>query len=449
MITGLNTANIFSKLASNSSLLPMGIKDGAHTAGMTTASYITGKDVEGKDRLIDEAGTALIWIGGIPFYKKIIDFAVKMAGFDPKIDVRLLENKGKEILEKAKNHSATDVIESAIKKAESHKTLFQGIALGKFVASTVLTLGSYWALTNLRHKHTEKNIIKQIKKEEAAKKLKTENEAKNNSKTPALKQNNPSFGMNLDINALKSFMFNPVNNMKIVDGGITAERLSESRNPQDFLGYVVKEGAFWGLMYYAGDMIQNHFIKKAAEKGHPIDLDIKVLQDKDFQKAIKTGELRQALDAFPNAKNSEEIYDALFKQFKPTEKEIKGTMSDNLVVKMAEKSGIITTIKDQENLIDTRCFIDIDAVKKLKDHLTTFLDKAPKNTNGDKAIEAFLDKAVSLKRSAVLKNIGITSFALGVVVPGIMLAMRYSNKDNKEFAVKKQIHEKLKQNNLV
>ncbi|MFA7659464.1 MAG: hypothetical protein WCY19_08535 [Candidatus Gastranaerophilaceae bacterium] len=444
MIQLFNAANIFSKLASNSSLLPMGIKDGSHSIGMTTASYITGKEVEGKDRFIDEAGTELIWIGGIPLYKKIIDLTVyKLAKQDFNVDVRLFEDKSKTILKKAIEHAANTDIKNALEKASKHKGLFQGLALGKFIASTALTLVSYWALTNFRHKHTEKNIIKQIQEEEAIKKTAAQFGQKVQLNT-APKQNNLSFGMNLDINALKNFMFNPVNNMMILDGGITAERLGESRNPQDFMGYVIKEGAFWGFMYFAGDIIQNHFIKKAAKKNHPIDLDIKVLQCEEFKANVKNGELEKALKEFSTDKPDEEIYEALFKPCEPNKIVDKGTISDNLIVKMAKKSGIIKTVKGKEDIIDTRFHIDVDSVKKIKQNIANFLEKAPgASENNGEALEKFLKKAVSLKKGAILKNIGITSFSLGVIVPGIMLAMRYIDKDNKEFQVKKDIHAKL------
>ena len=40
-----------------------------------------------------------------------------------------------------------------------------------------------------------------------------------------------------------------------------AKRLTHSRNPQDFFGYVIKEASFWAFMYMAGPLIA-----KALEK---------------------------------------------------------------------------------------------------------------------------------------------------------------------------------------
>ena len=110
---------IYSKLGSNASLLPLFVKDMANSTGLTIGSYITGKDVEGKDRFIDEFGTQAIWLGGIPFFKKFTDLTLyKLLGVDPKFDVRNLKNK--EILEKAIEKSPTEQIKQSITKASKN-----------------------------------------------------------------------------------------------------------------------------------------------------------------------------------------------------------------------------------------------------------------------------------------------------------------------------------------
>lgn len=447
MITALNVANIFSKLGNNSSLLPIAVKDGAHSLGMTTASYITGDKIEGKDRFIDEFGTQAIWIGGIPFYKKLIDMTLyKFTKQDPVVDVRLLDEKSSNILKKAIKH-APEGLEDVIKEASKHNGLFKKLAFGKFIASTFLTLASYWALTNFRHKHTEKNIIKEIKKEEATKKANLKF-GQNKASNPTFKQHNPSFGMNMS--SLKNFMFDPVRNMMIVDGGITAERLSESRNPQDFMGYVIKEGAFWGFMYFAQDKIKDFLEAKSAKSGKPIDLDIKVLQDPEFKNAFINEKLEKALNDFAiEAKSDEEIYEALFASSKGAK------MSDNLIVKMAEKSGMLHLVSEKEakkskiefkpEQIDTRKYVDIDGIKGLKKKIATLLEKAKGQSN----LKEYIESLKGAKRITIIKSIGACIAALGVLVPMVILAMRCMDEDNKEFQVKKQLHEKLKQNNLV
>lgn len=423
MVTSIST-KIFATLGNNSSLVPLGIKDIGNTLGMTAGSYMTGSNVESKDRFIDEFGTQVIWILGIPFFKEVIDKTIyKAAKFDSKIDLRVLQNK--EIFKKAKEH-ATPELKEKFERVLKKEKLFKGLAMTKFAAATALTLASYSALTIFRHKHTEKNIMEELE-QEIKDKQKIAKENKN--------AKNPAFAMNMA--PLKQFMFDPVKNTMIIDGGITAQRLADSRNPQDFMGYIVKEGGFWVSMYFLGPWVQKVIEKAAAKNNKPIDLDIKILQDKEFKNAIKNGTLKGELAKFDVNKSDVEIYDSLFKQ------------EDNLVVKMAKKAGIIKTFKGSEK-IDTRKFIDIEQIKGtakkagLKEKLLNFEKAAhlPENKGAD----AFFKMAEKSKKWSIVKNMGASIGALGVIVPGIIVAMRYFSKDNKEFAVKKEMKEKLMQN---
>lgn len=438
LISPTITAKIFSTLGNNSSLIPLGIKDISNITGMTTGSYITGDKIEGKDRFIDEAGTLVIWLGGIPFFKKVIDKTIyKAAKFNPNIDTRVLHNK--DIFQIAKEKALPTAKESFERIAsEKNQKAFKNLAMGKFLLSTALTLGSYFALTMFRHKHTEKNIIKELKKEAEQKKAK---EAEFKGKQTAQK---PSFGMNMSV--LQQFMFNPVKNTMIIDGGITTQRLAESRNPQDLLGYVIKEGGFLAFMYFLGPAVQKYLEKKAAKSHKPIDLDIRVLQNEKFQQAIKDGTIKDHLAAFSAKGTDAEVYESLFKE----------ENKNNLVIEMAKESDIITTAKvNGKEVIDTQHFIDIDQIrgnskKKIVgitekiENLSKSLEEY-KNNGGESKV--FFDKLLRLKRMSIVKNIGFSIGALGVVVPGIMVAARLLNKDNKEFAVKKEIHEKLKKQN--
>lgn len=439
MISPTITANIFSKLGSNTSLLPIAAKDVSHSMGLTTASYITGDQLEGKDRFIDEFGTQAIWIGGIPFYKKVIDNTVyKIAKHNANLDIRVL--KDQKILKKAIEHAPTKEIAKSMEKAANNIKTFKNLSLVKFVASTVLTLGSYAALTIFRHKHTEKSIIKEIQKEEQLKKANEEFIKNKHSlafkSLQNKKEKNPSFGMNLS-EGMKDFMFNPVKNMMIVDGGITAERLKESRNPQDFLGYVIKEGSFWAFMYLVGPKIQEHFEKRALDKNNKeISLDIRVLQDAEFKKSITEKDsnstmtkMEKNLNDFAKNKTEEEIYDFVCN---PKNKE-------NLVVKMAKKAGIIEEYKNSGK-IDTQKFIDLEEIKGVHKKITKLMEQ---QKNSGENIDEFMKKVVYLKKGSILKNLGTCMGVLGLVVPGIMLAMRFADKDNKEFQVKKQIKEKM------
>lgn len=471
MISGI-TAKIFSELGSNSSLLPMGVKDVSNSLGMTAGSYLASKNkIEGKDRFIDEFGAQGIWLFGLPVYKKLIDLtAYKIAGYNSKIDTRVL--KDKKIKDLAIKYAPTEKIKDSFVKAAEHNKLFKGLFIAKFVAATALTMLSYGLLTAYRHKYTEKEQISEIKKEIAQDKA-NQQAQQPKQKTPVSfqafnknKAKTVSFGSGLAsvTNIVNDFMFNPVKNMMILDGGITGERLKDSRNKQDFIGYVIKEGGFWFFMYVAGKQIQKFLEKRAFKKHHKsIDLDIKVLQDEDFQKAIgnkaKTqGELDEFLYKIENGKKvlktDDEIYEFILN--KP----------ENIVVKTAKKSGMISEYQEysdnffeklQQKLglkkavntgkIDTQKFIDLtekDGIRGIHTKITKLLDAFHNPKNKEKTIEAFFDKVTALKRFSILKNIGACIGFLGIVIPGIMVIQRKMDKNNQEFQVKKELKEKIK-----
>ena len=462
MIPAISASKIYSTLGNSNSLVPLAMKDVINSVGLTAASYITGDEAEGRDRFIDEFGTQAIWLFGIPAYKKVLDVTLfKGLGYDPKVDVRILKNK--EIFEKAKQYAANDNIKASLEKigkSNSNIKTFKGLTVGKFVASTALTILSYYGLTKFRHKHTEEHI-----KQEYLKSLQQQgllNDAPAKDKFIAMPQKvSPAFGMvhnvksqekkdkdkNPTFTGIQDFMFSPTKNLMIVDASITAERIFESRNLQDTIGYGIKEGSFWAFMYLLGEKIQTHFENK-AEKDHNknIQLDARVIEGEDLKKALKNEDLPTILKSFSNLKKDVDIYDFVCN---PANK-------DNVIVKMAKMSDIISVVdkKDINSAVDTRKYIDIEAIKgvgeklgkvfkQFGDYKTDALAKNDKLTE-EQMLETFLKDLKKLKRASILKNIGSCIAALGVIAPALMVAVRYfGGQDNKGFKVKEDVERKL------
>lgn len=434
MISPVTISKIYSTLGNNNSLVPLALKDVANSLGLTAGSYIVGDKYEGKDRFIDEFGTQAIWLFGIPTYKKILDLTLfKSLKLDPKVDVRILKNP--KILEKAKQFAVDDEIKKSLENVSKHQGLFKGLTIGKFAISTILTILSYWGLTKYRHKATENAIRKDIilkQQQEAQNRTATKNI---NSKAFSGIHNNkkPSF------TGIQDFMFSPVKNLMIVDGAITTERLTQARNKQDFLGYAIKEGAFWGFVYFAGQRIQEHFEDKSEKKyNKSIDLDSRVIESQDLKDAFKNGNLKNSIKEFNPLmnKSDDEIYEFLNKNPK------------NFVVQMAKKSDLIKTIKNSDK-IDTRYYISIGHIKGIKRKLEKLQNqfeetKLKNNTLKDsEVLEDFLKKVKKLKRISVIKNIGACIGALGIAVPALMVASRYAGGKKQDFQVKKDIEKQL------
>lgn len=466
MIKPTTSTRIFSVLGNEKSLITLGFKDLGTIAGMTAGSYIAGKAVEGKDRFMDEVGTSIIWLCGIPAFKWIIDKTIyKIAKANPDIDVRLLEKENKGILEVAKKQSSV-AAKASLEAAEKHIKMYKGMFFAKFVASTLLTLGSYFGLTMFRQKHTEKCVMKELEAEEKQKKLQQQ-QAENQ------KTKNPSFGFNMGQAANKIYQVshNPVQNTMVIDGGITTQRLAESRNVQDFMGYAIREGGFLVAIYYLSNKIQSYLTQKAAQKQRPIDLDINVLTNGKLQEAFASGDIKAHLDSFQTNGTDAEIYESLFKK------------EDNLVVQMAKKSDIIPTenkenwltrqlqklgLKEKNNekaAIDTLGFVDIGEIKGytkkgviskkekhiagIKEKIQNLYNEFAKVKKEGKTADEFFNEVIKLKKSSIVKAVGASMGMLGIVIPGFILLSRFLKEGNKEFRVKKELKEKMQKEKMM
>ena len=454
------SAKIYSILANKDSLIPMGIKDTANSLGLTTGSYITGQAAESHDRFIDEFGTAAIWLLGIPAYKKILDWVMfKPLGYDAGVDVRIMKDNevlklaqkyAKQHDEKFKDNVNVKKIAANIEKAATDSKAFKGLTFGKFVAATALTILSYGGLTKFRHNYRENKIKKEFyAKQEALKK-----EQQNNQFTGTSKDK-PSF-----TGGLQDFMFSPVKNMMLVDGAITGQRLSTSKNPQEFFQYCIKEGFFWFFMYFAGEQIKKYLEKNSLTKHNlPIDMDSRALESEELKKALLNNKIMDSVHEFP-------VSD------KPTNAEIYKFVNetpDNLVVQMAKKSGIIETVKEKTGLfskpkdtgsIDNRKYIDTNDVIGVKNKLKVLYEKGQEfiqkeaeklgksveeisETDKTKMLEQYLEKVKKANGKAALKNIGACIGVLGVLMPSIIVAWRLLDKDNKGYRVREDIENKL------
>lgn len=430
MIPKITASTVYSKLGDNSSLVPLAIKDIANSCGLTAASYMSGDNAEGKDRFIDEFGTQAIWLWGIPVYKKLLDIALfKQAKLDPEVDARILKNK--DILQAAKEMAPTESIKNSLKAVAENQSKFKALTVAKFAASTILTAGTYLGLTKFRHNYTESKIKKDYfekMKKQQMNGYNTEDIPFSSAFSHVHKQNKNSKNVAFT-GGVQDFIFDPVKNLMLVDGAITGERLTHAKNPQDFLGYVIKEGFFWAFMYFAGPTLSKALEKFADQKGKSIDLDSRVIFGKDLEKAFNgkdSGIMPKQIQEFKKAAKSDiELYKFAVK---PDNK--------NLIIKMAKDSGIIT-LADGSELVDTRKYIDLKELRGICDKAEKLFTQYKKS---EQPLDEFLKSVRNLKKASILKNIGACIGALGIIAPAIMLGLRKLNPD---YQVRKDIEKKL------
>lgn len=426
----INAAKIYSVLGSQNSLVPLLVKDAFASAGMTAGSYVTGKE-EGKDRLIDEVGTEAVWLGGVPAYRWLYDKTVfKTAGLDSKYDARNLKNK--EIFERTKKYAPTEEIRNSIEKIDNKQALFKKLAASKFLVSTTLAIASYIVLTRLKQKYTENQIKKHLIEE-----YNNEQNKKNNIvNSKSEKMDSPAFK---SLGAMaENLAYNSVKNMWVVDGAITSERLLDSRTPQEFIGYAIKEGFALCFLYYAGGKIQQLLENNAQNKhNRNIALDSRVLEDNYLKTIFTDKSIEESFAAFDKIKTASNgkkdplaLYDFLYKN------------PDNAIVKMAKQSKIIISYKNT-NKIDSRAYIDLEQVEGMKNNLKELYKQYTESMKKGESSEKFFATLKKLKRGSIITNIGVCILALGVVAPAVMLLKRKLFDKDDEFQTKKDIRAQL------
>ena len=438
------STKIISTLGNKESLIPIMIKDGVDSASLTCKSFKEGGPVEGMDRFIDEFGTQAIWIGGIPLYKKIIDNTIyKAAKLNPNVDPRIIANKeysnwavenAKGFMSKKGGQTVKEALTDSLKDGGK---LAKNLYTSKIIAATALTLGTFFLLTKTKQNNTKKTVINDMKTQmdsnitsfSGLKVGESEVFADINNLT---KTNKPSFKGGIVQKAVEGIMFNPVHNMKIIDAGITTERLACSRNATEFCEHAIKEGGFLFFIYGFGNLIENG-INKLSSKilNKPIDLGIDVLMDDKFASALQKGSILDDIAKMPAKDKS--LTDKLnFIVQNP----------DNIVVQAAKKSKLVSTAVDAagNKVVDTSKFIDTKAIEQLAEQLK-HIDSTFKTSGQD--VKKYLKKSQWLKVGSVAANIGISCLFLGYLIPKLVYAFR----EKKTGSTKFHVAEDIKNNN--
>lgn len=458
MIPPVIQAKIYSTMGNSSSLYPLALKDITNSVGLTAGSFVTGRE-EGTDRLIDEFGAEALWLFGIPMYKGGINLTCFMTkGLDYHFDARNFRNP--EVLKLVQKY-APDELKGKINKVIQNESLYKKLATTKFGASVVLAIATYIGLTKFKQNYTEKNIRANILAE-----YQEEQKAKMNKKSETSQETTkPTFtGFG---KAIQDFACDPVRNMWLLDGGITTERIVDSRGTQERIGYALKEGSFLFFMYFFGDWLQDKLENRAKRVyNKTISFDARVIENPEFKKAFEQNKVAKDLEAFaqildPNIKHrvGKEAQLNLLAAEEPKIYEFIHKNKDNIIVKTAMESDMVQTykkykskfsvkdlltfkLKEDTGMIDTRKYIDTEKFVKHYENLQKLLEEYNTRSSQETS-EQFFATIKRLKRGAIINNIGSSILVLGVITPAIMLAKRLLSPGDKEFCIKKEIREQM------
>lgn len=353
MPINLNTA--ISALDTPSSLLPFFVKDSFDVTGRTIMAHREGGKHEAREKCIEEAGTSLFWIGGIPAVRAIANKIFKNK-LDTKIHFKRINGNG------VQSYFADELRETVVqngKKIKTHKFSkedLEGIVLsgeklkqiqnklknsgyivngakGKYATFHVNTtiaavLINFFMLTVFVPKFNQYLSRKIIAKETQNKKNNTLNPdvtfganktfdkfqsvSKTNENKTKTKPTTPSFGSKFldgffDFKHMLDFtqmaekaQLAPTSSMLILDYGISGSRVTfVPRDNNERIEYAVKEGGIILFFYQATGWIKsglaylaNHMFKT------PIDLDYKIIVSKEFADRLKQPHNKEELLKF-------------------------------------------------------------------------------------------------------------------------------------------------------
>ena len=402
----MSLVNIISAIGNNSSIYPLIVRDcGIEVPSKVVMTYNQNlKDSKQmaynatRERLIDEYGTSLVWLGGIPAVGAICDWGIKKFGYDPNVNVSLLKENSKQGLkyniDKFKEVAPNEA--KAMEKVLKNKSTYQKLLAGKFVLSTALPVAVMgYFLPKFNFALTDKLR----KKQEAMKPLynELESELTPSSQTEpdvSESQTNPAFkGISASLANMST-----VHKMALTDGGLTVGRVGTSRNKYEALENGFKMSMMMFLNFVAPiwfakgfDSLSNKFFKTN------VNLDPNLLNDKDFFAEIKSNKLElpkedviEFLDKNPNSK----------------------------FAKLSEKYCGVRYLKNRVR--DPRAFVDESRVQSFQKEIEKFAKQAA--ASGD--VDKFAKKALVAKSANILANVGLSSFLLAVALPKLTFILR-------------------------
>lgn len=418
----MTITNIISAIGNNSSIYPLMVRDLCIEA--PSKIFIARKEnlKESKElandatreKFIDEYATSAIWLGGIPATEYVVDKFISKKGYNPNVNLKLfkeeekLKNTPDKIfqgieynIKKFANNSSKEVQEalSDLVKIRDNKSVYENMLTKKFVAATVIpTVIMGFILPKLNFLLTRKIRENKEKYKQQNNNIQnyptaftsTERDVFKNFKTINNKNINFTGNLTSTIANLRT-----VDKMAISDGGLTVGRVSTSRN---------KEEGYMNAFRMTGSMILNFvtpiYIAKGLDKlanklfKINVNLDPKILNDKDFIQAIKENKVE-----LPKSNSAKDLFEFI------------DTKPNSYFAQFAQKAGEISYLKC--GIRDPRKYVDINKLAKFKNEFESFINSAKNSKN----ITKFAQKAKFVKCANILANVGISSFLLAGVLP--------------------------------
>ena len=397
--------NVISALGNNNSIYPLIVRDcGIENLAKCVMTYkqnakeskVIAKEAT-RERIIDEYGTSAVWLGGIPLMRFLSDKFIDFTGLSSKVDVKLFDetvNQGINSNIKKFENTASSAV-SELKKVSINKNLFKNLQIGKFFITTAIPIMVMGFLLPKFNFNLTKKKMKKTEQQKTDEKLKF-------------------LGMDKfvkSINDKKQISFcgleklatmSELNQMVILDGGLTFGRVNTSRNKKEKREMAFKMAGMCYLNYLAPKQIDKS-LNKLTKKifGLNTSLDVKTLSDNNFINEIKNGTL-----LLPDGFDEKSVLD--FIDNNPT----------STFVSQIRKLKLVNFLEN--NIRDPRKFVEIEKINDFRRAVDEFASDALKSDS----IEKYVKKALQAKSFNILANVLISSALLAIVLPKLQFLFR-------------------------
>ena len=391
----MTLVNIISAIGNNSSIYPLLVRDcgieNPIKIGLTYKQNLKdSKEMANnalRERTIDEYVCSAIWLGGIPVMDKICDWGIKKMGYAPNVDTKLFKENDKQGLafniKKFKNNAPKEVAE--MQKVAQNIKKYEKLQAGKFLLSTAIPIFLMgYCLPKMNFALTDKLRNKQNFDKASETKSEIQNSA------------NISFKGNF-VSTLANMT--TVNKMAVTDGGLTVGRVSTGRNMNERFELGFKMLGMMFLNFVAPRWIAKVF-DTASNKlfNTNVNLDPKLLNDKEFVEAIKNNTLK-----FPE---NEKMIEFLDKNPK------------SIFAKLSEKFYGVRYLEN--GVRDPRKYVNESELINFKKELESFVQQA--RIYGD--VDKYAKKALFVKSGNILANVLISSILLAICLPKLTFYLR-------------------------
>ena len=454
--------SIISAIGNNNSRYPLLLRDcGIEVPTKIYKTYNQNKDdkeiayLATRERAVDEYSTSAVWLGGIPIIGSAANKIIKLKGFSPEVNVRLIkeeeevnkineqiqklqnipnsENKIKELLkqkeerqlqslssniDKFSNIEGAEEAVQGLEKVKANQSLYKKLQCNKFIAEMIIPIAlmgfiipkAVFAMTAKTRKKIEELKSEKDKFELPEKSMTFSGRAvfdKFSLKNPK----KISFKGGL---AATVCNFSTVEKMAITDGGYAVGRVATARKKNERIDLGFK---MLGMLYL------NFIAPKQLEKGLGIiskklfNLDVKLDPIILADERLKEQALNNTF-VLPKSNSAKDLLEFIDNK----------ENSNSLFMEYAKKFKKVSMLKN--DIRDPRAYVDVEDLGQFRDDLAAFSNRlkqiaqSTSTQNTQKVVKSFINKAKVAKTFNILANVGISSYLLASVLPDLQFAFR-------------------------